>query len=105
MEKEELKSLIWDAIVTEVSDEEASVLTEKALDLHDRLTDGIVEFKFTKKDGTERVARGTLKRELVPEYEAKTDRSPAKNYGEMTYYDLEKESFRSFKIVNLIGIV
>lgn len=105
MEREELKSLIWDAIVTEVGDEEASVLTDKALELHDRLKDGIVEFKFTKKDGTERVARGTLQSELVPEYEAKTDRTPTKNYGAMTYYDLEKNAFRSFKIVNLIGIV
>ena len=105
MEREELKSLIWDAIVTEVGDEEAARLTEKALELHDALKDGVVTFSFTKKDGSERIAKGTLKRDLVPEYEAKTDRPPTKNYGAMTYYDLEKNAFRSFKIVNLIGIV
>lgn len=79
-----------------------SVCLSKAWQLYSlakKMKSGIVSFCYEKADGTLRKAKGTLN--LI--YEAKTDR-PA-NPKVFTYYDLEAESFRSFKVENLIKIV
>jgi hypothetical protein len=70
----------------------------------------IVKFKFEKKDGTIRVAYGTLKSELIARiigpYVKKdgVERKPRPDYL-ITYFDLEKETFRSFNKERFIGVV
>lgn len=61
----------------------------------------IVKFYFKKVDGSVREAYGTLKENLIP---ATTGDNRKKNDTVTTYYDTERESWRSFKKANLITI-
>lgn len=114
------------------------------------LKEGIVIFEYEKKDGTKRLAKGTLNENLLPEKEPDefelekdgVDKNVEKNYenieeylkknkieiiGEsedgkrymfkrvrthrvkndslVSYYDIEKEEFRSFRKESFIGII
>lgn len=60
---------------------------------------GIVKFYFQKVDGSIRECWGTLKAELLPETKG-TDRK--QNPTVQTYFDTEKQEYRSFKKLNLI---
>lgn len=63
---------------------------------------GIVKFMYTKLSGEIRTAWGTLKEDLIP---ATTNTSNRKsNESVFTYWDSEKESFRSFKLANFLKI-
>ena len=62
---------------------------------------GIVKFLYTKLDGTVRTAWGTLEDSRIPQTQG-TGRKP--NETLCTYYDSEKESFRSFKIANFLRV-
>ena len=73
----------------------------------------IVQFSYFKTDGSIRQARGTLCLDLIPEKDRPqsasehSDESPKKrkeNYETLTYYDLDREAWRSFKITEFIGI-
>lgn len=66
--------------------------------LNKDLHKGKVVFYFEKKDGEIRKAVGTLK----IDYEFKTQSQP--NPKIFTYFDVEANSFRSFKIENFIGL-
>lgn len=126
-------------------------MEEQIKELVDHLKEGIVVFEYEKKDGSTRVAKGTLKKELLPpvreEEEIVFDKSSidtligikyesleeymelnkielvgetedGKNYlfkhkkekrkvneNLQSYYDLEKESFRSFNKNNFKRII
>ena len=71
----------------------------KAVKLKSKLLSGIVEFSFTKKDGSIRKAKGTLRSDLF-KYEPKG--SNTKNYKSVAYYDLDANGFRSFSIGSLV---
>ena len=73
----------------------------KVLKLKEALKKGIVKFMYTKLNGEIRTAWGTLKEGLIPEIKG-TERK--KNESLITYYDNEKQAFRSCKIANLIKI-
>ncbi len=60
---------------------------------------GIVKFMYSKLDGTIRTAWGTLAENLVGESKG-TGRKP--NETLVTYWDTEKEAFRSFKAANFL---
>ena len=74
---------------------------------------GIVEFTYMKDDGSIRQARGTLSNgvsdkfdewkrrhaEKAEDKEKKSKKGPRENF---TYWDLDKEDFRSFKAQNLL---
>lgn len=62
----------------------------------------IVTFTFAKVDGTIRVARGTLRNDVLPQTKG-TGRPTPENI--QVYYDVDKKSWRSFKKDNLIGII
>lgn len=62
-----------------------------------RLLSGVAEFSFYKVDGSIRKAKGTLKSDYFS-YESKGRKS---NSNVFTYFDIEKNSFRCFKIENL----
>ncbi len=70
--------------------------------LKDLLKKKVVNVKFKKKDGSERVMKCTLLSDLVPLYEKKTERTRPENEGALAVWDLEKEAFRSFKIDSVI---
>lgn len=80
--------------------------------LRAKLQVGEVKFTFKRKsDGAERVARGTLSPELIPQPENKEkEASRAKsvkrlqNESVFTYYDLDRGAFRSFNKDSLISI-
>ncbi len=66
--------------------------------LNKELHTGNVVFYFEKKDGEIRKANGTLK----IDYEFKTQNQP--NPKVFTYFDIEAQSFRCFKVENFIMI-
>jgi hypothetical protein len=65
---------------------------------------GPVEVTFTKKDGTERTMKCTLKEDLMLPYEKKTDRVKEENKETLAVYDLEKESWRSFRLDSITKV-
>lgn len=66
------------------------------------LHNGVVEFKYKKKNGDERVAKGTLNTDIMGE------KNTPKGTGydivdtNIRYYDMNSEGWRSFLIENLI---
>lgn len=71
--------------------------------LKDLLKKKIVEIKFKKKDGSERVMCCTLDKDIVPKYEKKTDRLKQVKEDILAVWDLDKEAFRSFKLDSVIN--
>ena len=67
-----------------------------------RLREGVVKFLYRKADGTLRMATGTLC-DLPSDAFLGRKRATKPAYKTITYYDLEKGAFRSFKIENLLG--
>lgn len=65
--------------------------------LRNRLRDGPVEVTFVKKNGEERVLNCTLKSDVVPLYEKKTDKEKAKNDDVLSVWDLDINEWRSFR--------
>ena len=64
---------------------------------------GIAVFYYTKADGSIRKAFGTL-RNLPIGVSAGGKKMTKPSYKTMSYYDIEKKAFRSFKIENLISV-
>ena len=72
--------------------------------LKDLLQQNVLEIKFKKVDGTERVMCCSLNQEIVPISENKTPKKVKKdNDNVIAVWDLEKESFRSFRLDSLIN--
>ena len=68
------------------------------------LREGIVEFEFIKKDGSVRSAKGTLVAEHLPAPKADSDGTSRKpNENVMVYFEMEKQSFRSFVKESFVG--
>lgn len=66
--------------------------------LRSQMQSGVVEFWFTKTDGTQRQAFGTLRSDLIGEVKG----GERKHYDHLqTYWDTEKQDFRCFKLINL----
>jgi len=67
------------------------------------LKKGIVKFKYRKKsDDSVRTARGTLRPDMLPRYRVK--RRAKYNPKRFIYWDVEKNSFRSFLRANFLEI-
>ena len=65
------------------------------------MREGVVEFVYSKADGTTRIARGTLVN--VPAGTTFGGKKVTKpSYKTMIYYDVDRNAFRSFRIENLI---
>ena len=75
------------------------------------LGQGVVTFQYEKKNGEERRARGTLCKGVSDEYDAyeykEKDKENRDNYSKLDipYWDLDKEAFRNFSVVNVKRIV
>lgn len=79
-------------------------------DLLDKLGRGVVTFRYWKEVGEMRTARGTLCHGISEafdsyEYKSAPDGNNRMPYGVFTYWDLDKEAFRSFSALRLIDIV
>ena len=73
----------------------------KAIKIYAKMQIGKAEFRFQKVDGTIREAIGTLcDIDYAPSASAKPRKSPDEDV--MRYFDVEKNQFRSFRIVSLI---
>ena len=85
-----------------------------------KLHEGAVKFKYTKKDGTERTANGTLKVDLMnlpPKVEDTTQKQVDTSVDKqkkkerkrapdlVCYYDLDANGFRCFKMANFIDYI
>ena len=74
-------------------------------ELRKLLKQGVVRFKYKKKDGSIRKANGTLKKSLIPESDkdkGSRDDFPKDCFG---YYDIDRDDWRMFLKDNFIGIL
>ena len=67
------------------------------------LRNNVVKFTFTKVDGTEREAIGTTRTRDLIYYNAMPSGKWKSNPGVITYFDLEKESWRSCRENSIIS--
>ena len=77
------------------------VYTEEAI--KERLSSGDVHFTYRKKDGTEREAYGTRNLDIITRHCAIPSGNGSEKGGVITYYDLNSNGWRSFRIENFIG--
>jgi WYL_2, Sm-like SH3 beta-barrel fold len=68
------------------------------------LQKGIISVKFTKVDGTERTMRCTLNESYIKPHDKKTDKEKAANNNIMSVWDIDKDSWRSFRVDSVIEI-
>jgi hypothetical protein len=76
-------------------------------ELKKKLREGVVEVTFTKKDGTERVMKCTLKESLIPEKHKPKGDNPREGGGNpfvIPCYDVEKEGWRSFTFTDVKSV-
>lgn len=74
-------------------------------DLKEKMRNGVVEFSYTKKDGSTRVAKGTLNFDIMGEKnQPKT--GVDYDFNDTTrYFDVDSDGWRSFKNDNFIEII
>lgn len=78
---------------------QALAMAWKVMKLKFQMKLGEVKFKFKKADGSIREALGTLKITFV---KGENNKTKARNYGQISYFDLQQGEYRSFKAENLI---
>lgn len=81
--------------------------TEAGDILRSKLREGEVNFVFRKKDGTRRVAVGTTNFDLIPEDlhpKGEGDENTVRNEALVTYFDKEKQSWRTCKVESILEI-
>ena len=79
------------------------VYTEEVI--KERLSSGDVHFTYRKKDGTEREAYGTRNLDIIIRHNAIPSGNGSEKGGVITYYDLDSNGWRSFRIENFIGFM
>ena len=62
-----------------------------------------VKFKYTKKDGTERVANGTLNSSIYGEENEPIGNCRAMPENQVRYFDIDAQGWRSFLAENLVS--
>lgn len=70
--------------------------------LAEKMKNGIVTFAFKKKDGTIRCANGTL---MVEYFNYIPSGPKVERKGVTTYFDMDRDCFRSFVTDNFLGYV
>lgn len=71
--------------------------------LKEILQQNIVSVSFKKIDGTVRDMVCTLKEDILPKLEKKTNLSKAQNENVLPVWDIEKKAFRSFRIDSVVN--
>lgn len=80
---------------------EALKMAWKATRVRVAMRANVVTFYFIKKDGTKREAHGTLNLSAIPSNQKPTTRRESST-AIQTYYDIDREAWRSFKIQTLL---
>lgn len=70
--------------------------------LREKLQNGIAHFAYKKLDGTTREAFGTTLSQLVGKHIKGGNNSS--HFGTLSYFDVEKGDFRSFRLENIIAV-
>ena len=100
MTRKDLMLLAWQLVKdSKYTMSEAMQVAWLNKEITDNMRIGIVEFKFRKVDGSERLARGTLRENMIPETKG-TGRKPHKSV--QVYYDTDAREWRCFKKGSLI---
>lgn len=105
------KSNLSESIIFSMAQEainDALGISDGVCELHEHLKERIVHFAYKKKDGTIREAWGTLDPIILQNHEktrvtgglSKSNRHTPFDY--ITYFDVEKNDFRSFAVVNFL---
>lgn len=68
------------------------------------LHNGIINVKFTKKDGTERVMKCTLLENIIKPHEKTTEREKKVNEDILSVWDVEKDAWRSFRYDSILEV-
>lgn len=68
------------------------------------LKTGIMTVTFKKVDGSERTMRCTLQEKYIEPYENKTERTRPDNDNLISVWDLDNNSWRSFKLDSVINV-
>ena len=68
------------------------------------LREGVINVKFTKKDGTERVMKCTLLENIIKPYEKTTEREKKVNEDILSVWDVEKDAWRSFRFDSILEV-
>lgn len=68
------------------------------------LKNNILEVKFKKVDGSERVMKCTLREDYAKPHEKTTEREKKINEDIISVWDVEKDAWRSFRYDSLIAI-
>lgn len=72
----------------------------------DKLRTGIWRFSYFKVEGSIREAIGTLNPDLIPkEHHPKGEENISPKSGVFNYFDLGRNSWRSFRLENFIGFI
>ena len=69
------------------------------------LKKGIVKFSYKRIDGTLRKARGTMNPDYLPETDKDSSSKRKENKDVVTYFDLSKDDYRSFRKENFVEII
>lgn len=70
--------------------------------LVEMLYSGIVNVKFTKSDGTERIMKCTLQESYIQPYDKKTERVKKSNEHTLSVWDVENSGWRSFRFDSVL---
>lgn len=88
---------IFDAVSIRLDEELSGAESTR---FRNALKKDVVSFRYRKKDGSTRKARGTLKKDVLPNYGER--RRPRPNKTGFVYWDVDKGSFRSFLRANFL---
>ena len=99
--RSQILTLAWNLHKAGLSFSDAQRKAWKVYNLKNRMKAGAVEFTYQKKDGSTRQATGTTSSTFFS-YTRKTDRITPSHL--VTYFDLDKNSFRSFKAANILEV-
>lgn len=99
----ELMKEAWNMVRTlNYTMSEAMKAAWKSIKLRNKMVHGVVEFTFTKKDGSIRKALGTLASQFLPAKKEESGKTRKPNYSSQVFFDMECHEFRSYTIANLI---
>lgn len=100
MTRKELMLLAWQFVKdNKMNKSDAMFVAWENKNIVDNMRIGVVEFKFRKLDGSERLAHGTLRDDMLPETK-RTGNKPHKSV--QVYYDTDAKEWRCFKKDKLI---
>jgi len=93
-----MKNKLAENVYTEMNPKDQKKFREWIKSILKRET---VKLTFTKKDGTIRVMKASLREEDIPSFEKKTERVRAVNDEVLSVVDLENKEWRSFRFDSL----